>query len=294
MRMQRSLLLAYGITCAYLFASVSAQLSAPVAHDGHISVDGNKFLTNEADLDNSPDNLEEEVPRGVCPQNIELKWQSEVSSSVYATPLITDLYSDGRKDVIVPSFVHYLEVLEGDSGAQAVGWPAFHKSSAHASPLLYDADLDGVRDILLATYEGEVLFFKDTGELLSERLVIPRLKLRREWFKGLDPDPINHDHPDVWDDSTGGTGSTGGHGGAHGGAASKGQGWRSKSAAVAGTPVPPGPQAGSTGADSSSAGGGAGGQSSMSANGEAKQKAPLSSELAQQLAQYRQRMADHL
>lgn len=29
---------------------------------------------------------------------------------MYATPLITDLYSDGRKDVIVPSFVHYLEV----------------------------------------------------------------------------------------------------------------------------------------------------------------------------------------
>ena len=35
---------------------------------------------------------------------------SQVSSSVYATPLITDLYSDGRKDIVVPSFVHYLEV----------------------------------------------------------------------------------------------------------------------------------------------------------------------------------------
>jgi hypothetical protein len=27
---------------------------------------------------------------------------TEVSSSVYATPLITDLYADGRKDIIVP------------------------------------------------------------------------------------------------------------------------------------------------------------------------------------------------
>ncbi len=34
---------------------------------------------------------------------------TEVTSSVYATPLITDLYSDGAKDVVVPSFVHHLE-----------------------------------------------------------------------------------------------------------------------------------------------------------------------------------------
>jgi hypothetical protein len=35
---------------------------------------------------------------------------TELSSSIYATPLITDLFSDGRKDIVVSSFVHYLEV----------------------------------------------------------------------------------------------------------------------------------------------------------------------------------------
>jgi len=45
-----------------------------------------------------------------CPQNLELRWMSEVQSSVYATPLITDLFSDGHKDIVVPSFVHHLEV----------------------------------------------------------------------------------------------------------------------------------------------------------------------------------------
>ena len=54
------------------------------------------------------------------------------------------------------------QVLEGPDGAKALGWPAFHRSNVHASPLMYDIDLDGVRDILLATYDGEVLFFKDT------------------------------------------------------------------------------------------------------------------------------------
>ena len=55
-----------------------------------------------------------------------------------------------------------LQVLESGDGAQAVGWPAFHQSTVHASPLLYDMDFDGVRDVMLATYDGEVLFFKDT------------------------------------------------------------------------------------------------------------------------------------
>ena len=45
-----------------------------------------------------------------CPQNLELRWMTEVQSSVYATPLITDLFSDGHKDIVVPSFVHHLEV----------------------------------------------------------------------------------------------------------------------------------------------------------------------------------------
>jgi len=40
------------------------------------------------------------------------------------------------------------------------GWPAFHQSTVHASPLLYDIDKDGVREIALATYNGEVLFFR--------------------------------------------------------------------------------------------------------------------------------------
>ena len=55
-----------------------------------------------------------------------------------------------------------MKVLEGQEGAQAVGWPAFHKSMVHASPLLYDLDFDGVRDILVSTYDGEILGFRDT------------------------------------------------------------------------------------------------------------------------------------
>lgn len=46
----------------------------------------------------------------VCPQNIALKWHAEAGSGVYTTPLITDLFSDGKKDIVVPAFQHHLEV----------------------------------------------------------------------------------------------------------------------------------------------------------------------------------------
>ncbi len=53
---------------------------------------------------------DEVINRGDCDANIALKWMTQVSSSVYGTPLIHDLFSDGQKEVIVPSFVHHLEV----------------------------------------------------------------------------------------------------------------------------------------------------------------------------------------
>jgi hypothetical protein len=115
-----------------------AQLSKPVASDKHWEEQGhNKFLQRKADNDkdgesqcvlcfacccrNRRNRHERSSPRhthhcftrfeefaaaggaqNICPLDIELKWMTEVSSSVYATPLITDLYADGRKDVIVP------------------------------------------------------------------------------------------------------------------------------------------------------------------------------------------------
>ena len=108
-----------------------------------------------------------------CPFNIQLKWMAEATSSIYATPLITDLYADGYKDIIVPSFVHYLEVFQGDNGAQASGFPAFHADKVHASPMLFDIDHDGIQDIVIVTYNGEVRFYEDSGAPLEYTLKVP-------------------------------------------------------------------------------------------------------------------------
>lgn len=162
----------------------------------------NKFREREATDDNLgyPNFDEDELLNKQCPQNLELRWQTEVSSSIYATPLIADINSDGKLDVVVPSFVHYLEVLEGSDGDKMPGWPAFHQSTVHASPLLYDIDKDGVREIALATYNGEVVFFRASGYMMSDKLEVPRLKAKRDWYVGLHPEVVDRSHPDVHDD----------------------------------------------------------------------------------------------
>ncbi|CAA0810659.1 Protein DEFECTIVE IN EXINE FORMATION 1 [Striga hermonthica] len=143
---------------------------------------------------------EDELLNTQCPRHLELRWQTEVSSSVYASPLIADINSDGKLEVVVPSFVHYLEVLEGSDGDKLPGWPAFHQSTVHSSPLLYDIDKDGVREIALATYNGEVLFFRVSGYTMSDKLVVPRLKVKKDWHVGLHTDPADRSHLDVHDD----------------------------------------------------------------------------------------------
>ena len=184
---------------ALLSITSDAQLSNPIALDRQIDQTSNKFLQRRADKDDAVPTVkyvsaqvslhctpprptprchalcsDEVLVSGECDANLALKWMTEVGSSIYATPLIHDLYSDGHKDILVPTFVHYLEVVEGSNGAKVAedSWPAFHQSTLHASLLTFDFDFDNVPDILVATYDGEILFFKDTVSLsVKVRLV---------------------------------------------------------------------------------------------------------------------------
>ncbi|KAG9453874.1 hypothetical protein H6P81_006778 [Aristolochia fimbriata] len=187
-----------------LLIVLSASLNrAQCASDSQGDEKRNKFREREATDDSLgyPNVDEDSLLNTECPRNVELRWQTEVSSSIYATPLVADINSDGKLDVVVPSFVHYLEVLEGSDGDKMPGWPTFHKSTVHSSPLLFDIDNDGVREIALATYNGEVLFFRVSGYLMVDKLEVPRRRVRKDWYVGLKPDPVDRSHPDVHDES---------------------------------------------------------------------------------------------
>lgn len=55
-----------------------------------------------------------------------------------------------------------LQVLDAADGARATDWEGQHQSALHTSPLLFDVDYDGIQDILIATYDGDIMAFKDT------------------------------------------------------------------------------------------------------------------------------------
>ncbi|XP_010923143.1 protein DEFECTIVE IN EXINE FORMATION 1 isoform X1 [Elaeis guineensis] len=162
----------------------------------------NKFREREAsdDMLGYPNLDEDSLLNSKCPKHVELRWQTEVSSSIYATPLVADINSDGKLEVVVPSFVHYLEVLEGSDGDKLPGWPAFHQSTVHSSPLLYDIDKDGTREIALATYNGVINFFRASGYMMMDKLEVPRRKVRKDWYVGLHQEPADRSHPDIHDD----------------------------------------------------------------------------------------------
>ena len=178
-----------------------AQVSDPVHHDHVVTKNSNKFLRRTV-LPDTHDDDEAEYPRDECHANLRLRWQSEVSSSVYATPVITDLWNDGHKQIVVPSFVHLLEALEGENGGRAAGaWPAFHKSHVHASAVVRETERG--TEILLPTYDGEVLFFNHDGSpAMGKKLTIPPLPVKRNWYVHLSPDHVDHSAPDVGSDET--------------------------------------------------------------------------------------------
>ncbi|KAL0916268.1 hypothetical protein M5K25_013763 [Dendrobium thyrsiflorum] len=209
MRLLSGLLLVSLLLSVYLIAVNGASDSKPESEKK------NKFRERQAsdDMLGYPNFDEDSLLNTKCPHNLELRWQTEVSSSIYATPLIADINSDGKLEVVVPSFVHYLEVLEGSDGDKLPGWPAFHQSTVHSSPLLFDIDKDGTREIALATYNGIINFFRVSGYLMMDKLEVPRRKVRKDWYVGLHPDPVDRSHPDVHDDqlvkeASGTTGST--------------------------------------------------------------------------------------
>ena len=79
--------------------------------------------------------VQDEVPDATCPQDLGLRWHAEVGSAIHATPLITDLFSDGRKDIIIPSFLHYLEV-SGRAGRRGGSWAVLRAPAVFEARLL--------------------------------------------------------------------------------------------------------------------------------------------------------------
>lgn len=61
---------------------------------------------------------------GRCPMELELLWSTQLGSSVYSTPTaVRSMFGDGGVQLVAPTFVRYLELIEGGEGLAPAGWP---------------------------------------------------------------------------------------------------------------------------------------------------------------------------
>ena len=117
-----------------------------------------------------------------------VKWQASVTSSVYSTPLIF-LSAEGKKHILVSTFYQTLEMLE-QTGFKPWGWPiTFEGSTFQGTPILYDVDGDGIDDVGVVDKNANVYFVRvgEFGQYLEDYHVqVPQLKVKKDWFAGLD------------------------------------------------------------------------------------------------------------
>lgn len=118
-----------------------------------------------------------------CDYDVHMVWSTQLGSSVYATPLITDLFSDGKRDIIVPTVTHYLEGLEGVTGHDVGQFPFVHpKLHSQASPVAVDINADGISEYLIATVDGHLVFINEEGGPISDRTIkIPPAHIPVNW-----------------------------------------------------------------------------------------------------------------
>jgi len=119
-----------------------------------------------------------------------LRWATSVGSPVYSTPITFPSAADGSKQIFVNTFYQYVELLDKD-GFKSWGWPlSFEDSSFQGSPMVYDVDGDGNTDIGAVDKNGNMFWVRigEFGEYLEDYHVqVPKLRVKRDWSEGLDP-----------------------------------------------------------------------------------------------------------
>lgn len=180
------------LACVALLAAASrwasAQTLAPNDVDGAAfrSV-GNKFASRSlrdplAEAKKELFGTDSDV-NGKCDYEVHMSWSTQLGSSVYATPLITDLFSDGKRDVIVPTVTHYLEAVEGVTGHDVGQFPFVHPHlHTQSSPVAVDIDGDGINEYMIATVDGTLVFVNEEGSpVVGRSLKIPPAHLPKNW-----------------------------------------------------------------------------------------------------------------
>ncbi len=72
-------------------------------------------------------------------------------------------------------------------------WPLLlGDTDIYSQPLLYDINEDGIDEIIITTDNGEIVFIDLYGNpLIGQAFKIPKLRVRKDWYTGLDTDDVD-------------------------------------------------------------------------------------------------------
>ena len=124
----------------------------------------------------------------LCNVGFQLAWSTAVGSAVFASPVIFPSGLDGQRQIFLSTFFQTVEAL-GHDGYKLPGWPLqFEDSTFQGSPLLYDVDGDGKNDVGMVDKNGNLFWVRmgEFGQYLEDyHIQVPKLKIKRDWHKGL-------------------------------------------------------------------------------------------------------------
>jgi hypothetical protein len=143
-----------------------------------------------------------------CPMEIELIWTAHVEKGIYSTANIVNSIIDPdpasaiedhqqhqnqayNKLILVPGFNEKLTILDSDGVTTASSPISIDNSNYfHSTPLTLDYNGDGVLDYLWTNINAEVYIFDGgNNDLLREVIHVPKLRVKKTWYKGLKPGP---------------------------------------------------------------------------------------------------------
>ena len=143
-------------------------------------------------------------------------WPAFHQSEVHATPVMVDFDYDGVMDILLATNDGELLVIKDTvrSPSAHPGCPTYWTMRGFRTwyvpqtmPRIlvskathYSVRITGVsRGLRMLKSQAMInaLPISVQGEILPEKLIVPRLRIRKDWYQKLAPDPTDHSHPDL-------------------------------------------------------------------------------------------------